>query len=350
MNKNSKKYIYTLRKLGFDAFLITHDINIRYLTGFESSDSWLLVVQGKFFYITDGRYENEARKNLKGIKVVRFKETMADTVFDILQAHKIRKLRFDSHHITHFQYQKLKEKCPKFISLMVHNGLVEDLRQVKSEEEIKSIKKSLLVHHKAHQYLKTLIKPGISEKEIASSLEHFLQKYKAQFSFAPIVASGAHTSYPHAKITARKLCQNDIILVDIGIDINGYKSDLTRMFFLGRIPRLIKDSYSIVREVQQKAIEKIQEGVRSCDIDKLARNHFRKYKLDKFFVHSLGHGVGLEIHEAPRLSAKSTDILKQGMIVTVEPGIYWPKKFGIRVEDMVLVTKKGAQALSGHIN
>ncbi|HNV24498.1 MAG TPA: Xaa-Pro peptidase family protein, partial [Candidatus Omnitrophota bacterium] len=312
MNIYIKNYIKILKNSGLDAFLITNDINIRYLTGFMSSDAWLLVVKGTLFYITDGRYIAQAQKNLKGIHVKEFKKTLIETAFDIMNAYQIRKVGFDSRHVTHFQYEILKEKSKslKKISLVAHNGLIEGLRQIKSEEEIQKIKKSLEIHHKAYQYLKTLIKPGLSEQQIAFQLEHFLQKYNAGLAFSPIIASGVHTSYPHAKITARKMAKNDIILVDIGIDLNGYKSDLTRMFFLGRIPRLIKDSYEIVREVQQKAIEHIKEGVKACDIDKLARNYFKKYKLDHLFVHSLGHGVGLEVHETPRLSVKSTDILK----------------------------------------
>jgi len=171
-----------------------------------------------------------------------------------------------------------------------------------------------------------------------------------KFSFEPIIASGPHSSYPHARLTGRKIRPNDLVLVDMGIDVQGYKSDLTRIFFLGRIPHLKGQVYESVRAAQQKAMDVIKAGVLGRDVDRAARNYLAKRKLARYFTHALGHGVGLEIHENPRLSQKSSSTLKEGMIITIEPAVYIPNKFGIRIEDMVLVTKKGCEVLSDNIH
>jgi len=195
-----------------------------------------------------------------------------------------------------------------------------------------------------------VIKPGVSEKEVFYRLEKHVRAKDCGFSFEPIIASGVNSCSPHAKITDRKIRNNESVLVDFGIDYKGYKSDLTRMFFLGRIPKLVKEIEGIVRHAQYISINIIKAGIKVSEPDKLVRNYFQEHKLLKYFGHSLGHGVGLDIHENPRLSYKNSTILKAGMVVTVEPGIYLPNKFGIRIEDMVLVTEKGCKVLSDNIN
>ena len=181
-------------------------------------------------------------------------------------------------------------------------------------------------------------------------LENFIKIKKVQFSFPPIIASGSNSCYPHAKVTDRKIRNNEPVLVDTGIEFKGYKSDLTRMFFLGKIPRFVYEVNEAVRVAQLRAIERIKDGIEVAEIDLLARKHLAKHKLEKFFGHSLGHGVGLEIHESPRLSQNNKSILKAGMVVTVEPAAYIPDRFGIRIEDMVLVKKDSCEVLSGNID
>ena len=210
--------------------------------------------------------------------------------------------------------------------------------------------RALAIHADTLKYIKKILQPGLSEKSVFSGIEKYVKARGVGFSFPPIVASGPHSSYPHAILTERQIKKNDVVLVDMGIDYFGYKSDLTRMFLLGKIPKLIQHVMNEVREAQRQAISKIQPGIPACEVDAQARNYLKKKKLAKYFGHSLGHGVGLEIHEAPRLSVKDSTILKEGMVVTVEPGVYLAHRFGIRIEDMVLVTKNGYQILSGYIN
>jgi len=172
----------------------------------------------------------------------------------------------------------------------------------------------------------------------------------AGFSFAPIVASGPNSYYPHASVTDRKIRKNELVLIDMGIDLGGYKSDLTRMFFLGKIPKLVGQVNELVRVAQKKAIEKIKAGVSIAEIDDQARNYLAKQRLAKYFGHAIGHGIGLEIHENPRMSHENKSLLKEGMVITIEPAVYIPNKFGIRKEEMVLVKKEGCEVISDDID
>ena len=337
------------RKL--DGLLITSDVNIRYITSFPASESWLLVgANKKVYYLTDSRYTLEAKKGLKGVTVIQYKKSMYASLFALTQKLKIRRLGFDEHQFTVARFKLLKKQTPKTTRLMAANHLVEDLRMTKDRTEVQSIRDALKLHKKALAYLQKIIKPGITEYDVLMKLEHFVKKRGAGFSFDPIIASGPNSCLPHAHVSRRKIRNNEPVLIDMGIDINGYKSDLTRMFFLGKIAALITDVHKKVYEAQRQAMASIKPGVRACDVDYKARKYLAKNKLAKYFGHSLGHGVGLDIHEAPSLSPNNNTILKPGMIITVEPGVYLPDQFGIRIEDMVLVTENGYEILSDTID
>ena len=350
MSTPLKKFIVLLKEHHLFVYLVTHDPNIRYLTNFPASESWLLVSAKKSFYITDFRYLQEAQKALSGIEVKRYKKSMFVTTFELLKQLGLKQLGFDERHLSLAMFKNLRKHCPRGIKLIAKNNLIETLREVKTPSEINLIRRALKINLQAFDYIKHVLKPGLTEKEVHLRLEHFVRAKGVGFSFPPIVASGPNSAFPHAKVTNRKIKTNDVVLIDMGIDVSGYKSDLTRMFFLGKIPRLFKDVEVMVRTAQQKAITKIKAGVLASKVDNEARNYLAKNKLAQYFGHSLGHGVGLEIHEAPRLSETSKAILKENMVITVEPAVYLPNKFGIRIEDMVLVTKKGCEILSGNIH
>ncbi len=333
-----------------DALLITKDVNIRYLTGFAASDSWLLVCRGKVFYVTDFRYVLEAKKGLKGVAVKEYKKSIYAKLFELVEAMKAKRVGFDEQCFTVAQYKVLKKFCPSGVRLRAANNLVEKFREVKDVEEVRQIKSALNLHGKAYRFLRKVVKPGVSEREVLWKLEGFVKAKGEGFSFDPIIASGPNSCYPHAHVTDRKICQNEPVLIDIGMDINGYKSDLTRMFFLGRMAPLVRQVNAHVKESQRRAILRIKAGVAVAEVDKEARHYLAKQRLAKYFGHALGHGVGLEVHESPRLSQKSSAILKEGMVVTVEPAVYVPEQFGIRIEDMVLVTKNGCEILSDDID
>jgi Xaa-Pro aminopeptidase len=338
------------RHKNIDALLVINDSNIRYLTQFPASESWLLVTKTKAFYITDSRYILEARQGLQGVIVKQYKHMHCATLCELCKDQKIKRLGFDERHTSYALWKKLKEFCPRKPKIVAATGMVETLREIKEEGEIAQIKNCLKLQFKAIDFMKKVVRPGLKECEIASKLEHFVKSNKAEFSFPPIVASGPNSCYPHARVTDRVIRNNENVLIDFGIDRNGYESDLTRNFFLGRIAPRVAQVFDALTLAQRQAVSFIKPGVHCSAVDAQARKVLRKFGLAKYFGHSLGHGVGLDIHEAPRLSSQSTGLLEAGMIVTVEPGVYIPNQFGIRVEDMVLVTKEGCEVISGYYN
>jgi len=351
MNTRLKKLVEDFsRHKNIDAFLIVNESNIRYLTQYPAVESWLLVTKLKAFYITDSRYILEAREGLSGISVKQYSQIPYATFSELCKQCKIKRLGFDEKYTSFAVWRKLKEFCPSRSKLVGVTGLVEALREIKDEGEITQIRNCLKLHFKAIDFVKKVVKPGVTERKVALQLEHFVKSHGAEFSFSPIIASGPNSCHPHARVSDRVIRNNESVLLDFGIDINGYKSDLTRNFFLGRIPPRVAQVFDAVTLAQREAVGLIKHGIAAAAVDNQARKILRKFGLAKYFGHSLGHGVGLDIHESPRLSCKSTGILEAGMIVTVEPGVYIPNQFGIRVEDMVLVTKEGCEVLSGYYN
>jgi Xaa-Pro aminopeptidase len=351
MNTRLKKLVEDFsRHKNIDALLIVNDSNIRYLTRFPASESWLLVTKTKAFYITDSRYVLEASQALKGISVKQYRHMPCATLGDLCKQYKIKRLGFDERHTSFALWKKLKEFCPRNRKLVPATGLVESIREIKDEDEITQIRNCLKLHFKALDFIKKVVRSGLNERQIAFKLECFVKSYGAEFSFPPIIASGPNSCHPHARVTDRVIRNNDNVLLDFGIDLNGYKSDLTRNFFLGRIAPRVKQVFNALTLAQREAISLMKPGLPCSQVDAQARKVLRKFGLAKYFGHSLGHGVGLDIHEMPRLSSQSASILEAGMIVTVEPGVYIPDQFGIRVEDMVLITKEGCEVLSGYYN
>lgn len=329
-----------------DAYLVTHDVDISYLAQYPSADSWLLVLPEKVLYLTDARYADQARHTFRGVKVCQYKQSLVEEVFHQLRHKKTKKVHFDSRHLSLAVFHKLKKSCPPGVKLVTRNGVVQEMRQVKEPSEVAQIRACLKLTWAGYAQLASLLRPGVSERDLLKALERFVWKKEVKFSFPPIIASGANAAWPHARVSDRKFLKNDLVLVDWGIDQGGYKSDLTRIFFLGKIPPLIKERYKILNEAQAAAIARIRPGVAAAEIDSEARKYLEKKKLARYFTHSLGHGVGLEVHEAPRISKTSPVILKEGMVFTVEPGIYFPGQYGLRIEDMVFVTQDGCEVLS----
>ena len=351
MNPRLKKLVEDFsRHKNIDAFLIVNESNIRYLTQFPAVESWLLVTKLKAFYMTDSRYILQARQGLHGISVKQYSQIPYPILNELCKRCKIKRLGFDERHTNFGVWRKLKEFCPRRSKLVGVTGLVETLREIKDDEEIAQIKDCLKLHFKAIDFIKKVVKPGVTERQVALQLERFVKSHGAEFSFNPIIASGPNSCYPHARVSDRIIRNNESVLLDFGIDINGYKSDLTRNFFLGRIAPRVSQVFDAVTRAQREAISLIKPGITTAQVDAQARKVLRKFGLAKYFSHSLGHGVGLDIHESPRLSCTSTSILEAGMVITVEPGVYIPNQFGIRVEDMVLVTQEGCEVLSGYYN
>ncbi|MFP4472271.1 MAG: M24 family metallopeptidase [Candidatus Omnitrophota bacterium] len=330
-----------------DAYLVVHPPDIRYLTGVPAEDAWLLVLPRKTYYLTDARYTEHVRKQAPdGVVVKEICKSLPAETARILGRYSRLRTGVDGRHISLLLWKTLKKYCPRQSVLRDVSGCVQDLRRIKTEAEIAAIRESIRINQDLFRYLRRVIRPGKTEQEIKNRMADFVLRRGVSFSFDPIVASGPNSAYPHARVTGRRIRAADPVLVDAGIEKNGYKSDLTRIFLSDKIPHSIRAAYRAVAEAQQCAIAGIAAGRPVAEADQAARKSLRQNNLLRYCAHALGHGVGLEIHEPPRVSVKSRETFSAGMVVTVEPGIYRPGHYGIRVEDMVLVTGQGSQILS----
>jgi len=352
MNPRLKSAYSQLKQRGLDSLLVSLPANISYLTGSLSRDSYLLVSEKGNIYFTDSRYTEEAGSFLKDN--ARLKECNGPVFKCIAQeilGLGLKRIGFEERHLAFAEFAGIKEYAKGGFDLIPTHGTIEDRRQVKDKQEIARIRKATRITGLALQHTKKFLKPGIKEVEVVAELERFIRYQGARASaFDIIVASGCNSSRPHHLSGSRRLRDNEPVLIDLGVDFQGYKSDLTRVFFLGKIKVLVRKVYDTVLSAQELAIKRIRPGAEMAEIDRVAREYIRSEGYAGYFTHNLGHGFGLEVHEDPRISPKEASALKPGMTFTVEPGIYLPGKFGIRIEDMVLVTGKGCEVLSGSIN
>jgi Xaa-Pro aminopeptidase len=336
-----------LKKEKLDGLLVSNPANVSYLSGFSGDESYLLITQKKAIFITDFRYEQQAAKEAKGFSVELVgKLNHFDLITGLIRKNNLKRVGFEARHITYAEVGKIRDNLTKQEFLPVC-GIVENLRAVKSQEEIKKIRKATEICLSVFNDVAFKIKPGLREKELAGFVEYQMRLKGAEgASFDIIVLSGKNSTMPHGRPSDRKIGCNEAVLIDAGASFSGYKSDLTRMFFLGKIPDTIQKVYGIVKTAQEMALKAIRPGAFASVIDAIARDYIKSKGYGEYFGHSLGHGVGREVHEAPSISSKSKDILRPGMVFTVEPAIYLPNIGGIRIEDMVLVTQKGSEVLS----
>ena len=339
-----------LEASSLDGFLVSKEANVSYLLSSAARDSYLLVSQKEIYFITDFRYRLEAEKNIKGVRVFLYRNLFKD-IAQLTKRLRINRLGFEAKDLPFAEYTRIKEYLGPKIKLIDTFNIIEALRQIKAPDEIRHIKEAITITASAFKFLKGFLKTGQSELEIAGELERFIRLQGAHTAaFNLIAASGPNSSFPHAAISQRKIQSSDLVLVDMGVEVNGYKSDLTRVFFSDKMTPLQRKIYKIIQEAQGLAIEAVKPDRKISEIDRAARKFITKCGYGKFFGHNLGHGVGLEVHEEPSISARNESPLKEGMVFTIEPGIYLPRRFGIRLEDMVLVTKKGSEVLSGAVN
>lgn len=313
--------------------LITHNPNLRYLTNFTGSKGFLIIGQRKNYFITDSRYIGFAKKLLKEKTRIQFAVT--DDFEKIIK--KCKTIEFEADHLTINQLKNWKKKF-KNVKFKEAKKLIEDIRTIKEPAEIKLLQKSQEINKKAFSCIQKLFKTSITELEIAWKIKTIGHELGAEdVSFEPIVAFGPNSAIPHHQNSTRKLKKKDTILIDMGMKYKGYCSDMTRTTFFGKPSLLQQNIYEKVEQAQKAAINAAKAGIKASQLDQIARQAMKENA--EFFTHSLGHGLGLEIHEAPRLSTESKDVLKKNMVITIEPGIYLPGKFGVRIEDMILIKK-----------
>jgi len=334
-------------ELKIDALLVSGLPNIRYLSGFTGSNGMLLVMPGSQILLTDPRYTIQASEECTcAVRTVKGRP-LHEAAAGLLQSKRLKRIGFEKARLSYEDYAALKEHLPLGASLKPVAGVIEKMRMIKSEEEIARIRRSVLTNSEAFQTTLKRIKPGITESDVAAELEYQMRLHGAEKpAFETIVAAGAHSALPHARPTRKILNGNELILIDMGSCQDGYASDMTRMLFLGKPDQKTRSIYNAVLEAQLAAIATVREGATAQQVDRSARRVLKEHGREKEFVHSTGHGLGLEIHEPPRIGHKEKTRLAAGMVITIEPGAYARGLGGVRIEDTVAVTKNGCEILT----
>ncbi len=331
-----------------DALLTAFLPNVRYLTGFTGSNGMLLLdAGGSATFFTDPRYRIQASAEVDCPTVVSKGPLLPDVTAAVARQ-KIRRLGFEKSRMTYEQYEFLKSSMPLRSSLEPLPGLIEKQRMIKSEQEIAIIWRSVDLNSRAFEDAIRKVRPGrTSEADLAAEIEYLMRRHGAERpAFETIVAAAARSALPHAQPSQRLLGKNELLLIDMGATLDGYASDMTRMAFAGRPGNKIRRMYRAVLEAQLAAIDAVRPGVSAESIDRRARKALQPYKLDKLFIHSTGHGLGLEIHEPPRIGKRDKTRIEEGMAITIEPGVYLEGYGGIRIEDTVVVTRTGCDVLT----
>jgi Xaa-Pro aminopeptidase len=342
-----KKFQQTLEAQQLDCFLITHPANLRYLCGYTGSNGLLLFIAGRKAFFTDGRYTTQAREEVEGARVAISRGALIKDACALISMLKSAMAGFEADLTTAAAAQQMRQLTHKRIQWKPTAGLVMRQRMIKDAEELKLIRAAVRLGAKVYRHALKELRPGVAELEIAGELEHAARRSGADgMSFETIVAAGKRGALPHGRASAARVPKRGFVVIDSGVILRGYCSDMTRTVHVGRVNRIERDWYQAVLEAQLAGVAAVRAGATAGDVDEAARGVLRKTRLERYFTHSTGHGVGLEIHEPPRLGKAQTERLKPGMVVTIEPGIYVPEKGGIRIEDMVMVTADGAEVLT----
>lgn len=305
----------------------------------------MLLTEAESHFFTDPRYSIASKTITCKVHVAKGLLTAAVTA--VLKRKKLKRIGFESAWMRYEDYAKVKEELPLGVSFKPVARLVEDLRMVKSKAEIELIRSSVQANSEAYARTMKRIRPGAREQDIAAELEYQMRILGAEKpAFETIVASGARSALPHAQPTARRLEESELLLIDMGASLNGYSSDMTRVAYSGVPPRRIREVYKAVLEAQLAAVNAVHAGTTASKVDGTARGVLKQHELEREFVHSTGHGLGLEIHERPRIGRKDKTRLRAGMVITIEPGVYIDGLGGVRIEDTVLVTENGCEVLT----
>lgn len=318
--------------------------NIRYLSGFTGSEGMILVGSGKTFLFVDGRYTEQAAVETRGVKIIECREKLEDVV-QVIHRTGLKRLGVEADVMTLAQYNQLKSLMSAKEIIPLTSGL-RMLRAFKDETEISRIKKAAGIASAAMRSVINRARPGWTEKEMAWQFEIEAREKGADgIAFETIAASGKNAAFPHAKPTNKKIKKGDFVVLDYGVRYQGYCSDETCTIAFGKLTDRQKNAYQIVKEAHDGVLKKLRAGMSAAEIDKLVRSIFGK-KYVQYFIHGTGHGIGLDIHEAPRLAPLSGDVLKPGMVFTIEPGLYIPGLWGIRIEDTVCLKENSCEKLT----
>jgi len=331
---------------GVDAFYVTAPENRYYLSGFSGTSGALLLCRNNSYLITDFRYTSQASQECPGFEIIEAPGNGIEALAGLCRKDHVSQLGCEGDNLTYAQFQALRQVLTS-VELKPVSGVVEGLRLHKDAYELRCIEEAVRIADRAFARITAIIRPGVSEVEIALELEFLIRRLGADgIGFATIVASGTRSALPHGVASAKIIEAGDLVTLDFGAVYRGYHSDITRTVAVGQGTPRQEDIYNIVLEAQMSAIAAVKAGVRTSEVDRAARDIIKKNGYGDYFGHGTGHGLGLNIHEGPRLSAKDDTVLQAGMAVTVEPGIYLPGWGGIRIEDTVLVENGGRRVLT----
>ena len=332
----------------FDALLVSHLPNIRYLCGFTGSSGLLLVEESGSVFFTDVRYDTQAHAEVKGAKVVIARQAVLSAAADRIAALRGKQvIAIEADHVTVSDRKRLNDLLPTHLRLKNASSLVERARMVKDEDELAVIRSAVNLGAKLFDRALEVMRPGVKESDVAAEMEYAARRAGAEeMSFSTIIASGERSALPHGRASDKPIKPGGFAVCDFGVILDGYCSDQTRTVWVGSVSEDARVAYEAVLEAQLAAIAAVRPGVSVGEVDGAARKVLRKRGLGRYFTHSTGHGVGLEIHEAPRLAAGQKAVLQPGMVITIEPGVYFPGKWGVRIEDMVTVTARGCDVLT----
>ncbi len=346
-----------LASAGLDGLLVSHLPNIRYLCGFTGSAGLLLVEPTGSVFITDVRYDTQGREEVKGAKVVIARKSLWNALAERMENRR-RKSRskawtigIEAEQVTVAERKLLADLLPKGVRLRNAPAMVERARMVKDEDELGLTRAAVRLGATLFDRALEVLRPGVTEAEVAAEMEYAARRAGAEgMSFPTIIASGARSALPHGRASEQAISSGGFVVCDFGVILAGYCSDQTRTVWVGaasgKAVEEARHAYESVREAQLAAIAVVRPGVSTGEVDAAARKVLRKAGLGRYFTHSTGHGVGIEIHEAPRVAAGQREVLKPGMVVTIEPGVYFPGKWGVRIEDMVAVKEGGCEVLT----
>ena len=342
-----KEFQQSLAANKLDGFVVTHPANLRYLCGYTGSNGLLLFLDGRRTFFTDGRYTEQAREEVEGLRIVIAKGPLLNEAAKLFGNRRPTGLGFEADHTTVVAAAEMRKLVSKKIQWKPTSGLIMRQRMRKDADELRVIREAVKLGASVYETTLPSIRPGVKESEVAGRLEFAARQAGAErMSFDTIVAAGKRSALPHGRASSQAIPKRGFVVVDSGVVWRGYCSDMTRTVHVGAVSREERGWYEAVLAAQLAGIAAVRSGATAGEVDQAARDVLRKAKLDKFFTHSTGHGVGLEIHEPPRLGKQQEELLEAGMVITIEPGIYVPGKGGIRIEDMVVVTTNGCQVLT----
>jgi Xaa-Pro aminopeptidase len=342
-----KKFEQILDERRLDGFAVTHPANLRYLCGYTGSNGLLLFLAGRRAFFTDGRYTQQAREEVKGARLVIAKGPLLNDAVKLIAKLKSAAVGFEADYTTVAAAEQMRKLVSRRTKWRPTTGLIMRQRMLKDADELHTVTDAVKLGAAVYEEALKAIRPGVRESEIAGGLEHAARRAGADgMSFETIVAAGKRSALPHGRASGQPIPRRGFVVVDSGVILRGYCSDMTRTVHVGRVDRKGRLWYKAVLEAQLAGIAAVAPGKTAAEVDQAARRVLQKAGLDRYFTHSTGHGVGLEIHEPPRIAKGQTERLEPGMVITVEPGIYVPGKGGIRIEDMVVVTRTGCRVLT----